>query len=170
MVRQAIFMKTTSSTKQNGKKEKLKNENGKWRNGKLKSKHNIFPMSASSRRCLLIIFQIKGLKCLITVEKDFFTIRYKNNLKRFPKKYGNMFLNNGISWGLAAPRPPRGFPRVLRGFPRVLGHGGNLKNNFWKSDFLMIFRSVSRPHQRVYSCPIRSGIWSPVILEKSRKI
>ena len=34
----------------------------------------------------------------------------------------------------------------------------------------MIFRSVSRPHQRVYSCPIRSGIWSAVILEKSWKI
>ena len=34
----------------------------------------------------------------------------------------------------------------------------------------MIFRSVSRPHQGVYSCPIRSGIWLLVILEKCWKI
>ena len=27
--------------------------------------------------------------------------------------YGNISLNSGISWGLAAPRPPHGFPRVL---------------------------------------------------------
>jgi len=34
----------------------------------------------------------------------------------------------------------------------------------------MIFRSVSRPHEGVYSCPIRSGIFSAVILEKSWKL
>ena len=34
----------------------------------------------------------------------------------------------------------------------------------------MIFRLTSRPHQRVYSYAIRSGIWSVVILEKSWKI
>ena len=53
--------------------------------------------------------------------------------------YGNVSLNRGISSGLAAPRPPRGFPRVL-------GHRGDLKSNFWKNDFLMIFRLTSRPH------------------------
>ena len=42
--------------------------------------------------------------------------------------YGNISLNSGISWGLAAPRPPHGFPRVL-------GHGGNLKNDFRKMIF-----------------------------------
>ena len=39
--------------------------------------------------------------------------------------YGNISLNSEISWGRAAPRPPRGFPRVL-------GHGGDLKNMFLK--------------------------------------
>ena len=34
----------------------------------------------------------------------------------------------------------------------------------------MMFRLTSRPHQRVYSYAIRSGIWSAVILEKSWKI
>ena len=34
----------------------------------------------------------------------------------------------------------------------------------------MIFRLISRPHQRAYSYAIRSGIWSGVILEKSREI
>ena len=34
----------------------------------------------------------------------------------------------------------------------------------------MIFRLTSRPHQGVYSCAIRKGIWSVVILEKCWKI
>ena len=37
--------------------------------------------------------------------------------------YENISLKSGIRWGLAAPRPPHGFPRVL-------GHGGSLKNIF----------------------------------------
>ena len=37
--------------------------------------------------------------------------------------YGNISLNSEISWGLAAPRPPHGFPRVL-------GAWEGPKNNF----------------------------------------
>ena len=37
--------------------------------------------------------------------------------------YGNISLNSGFNWGLAAPRPPRGFPRVL-------GAWEGPKNNF----------------------------------------
>jgi len=73
--------------------------------------------------------------------EDAFNIEHAKNyacatpiIARYPGKiYGNISLNSGISWGLAAPRPPRGFPRVL----------GPWKNNFWKTWFLMIFRSVS---------------------------
>ena len=79
-------------------------------------------------------------------------------------KYMEIYPNSGAGGAFRPPAPP------LKWAPRVLGHGRALKNNFWKSDFLMIFRSVSRPHQGVYSCPIRSGIWLLVILEKCWKI
>ena len=75
---------------------------------------------------------------------------------RYPKKtYGNISLSSGISWWLAAPRPPNGFPRVLGPKKKL------------EKIILMIFRSFSRPHQEVYSYAIRSSIWSAVILEKS---
>ena len=76
--------------------------------------------------------------------------------------YGNISLNSGISWGLAAPRPPHGFPRVLR--------HGEPKKHFFEKLFLMIFRLISRPYYSVYSCAIINGIWSAVILEKCWKI
>ena len=50
--------------------------------------------------------------------------RYHGKIARYHGKiYGNISLNNGISWGLAAPRPPHGFPRVL-------GAWEGPKNNF----------------------------------------
>ena len=43
-----------------------------------------------------------------------YTSKTLTNIARYHGKiYGNISLNSGISWGLAAPRPPRGFPRVL---------------------------------------------------------
>ena len=44
----------------------------------------------------------------------YFSRNYLKKLVDYPGNiYGNISLNNGISWGLAAPRPPNGFPRVL---------------------------------------------------------
>ena len=51
---------------------------------------------------------------------------------------GNISLNRGISWGLTAPRPPRGFPRVL-------GHG----SSDWSLD--LIRESIHVPLEVVFN-------------------
>ena len=61
------------------------------------------------------------IQCLKTDKKSWLTFVFFSAISM--NIYGHMSLNDGISWGLAAPRPPHGFPRVL-------GHGVELKNNF----------------------------------------
>ena len=64
------------------------------------------------------------------------SLMVKNSFWRFSKNiYENISLNSGISWGLAAPRPPHGFPRVL-------GHGGDQQKQFVENMiFIKIFNS-----------------------------